>query len=522
MKCGNIWKLMVNSGGFRCVSAGMLVVALTAACLSSSLYAQQSAKTATEALQKAHVIDRLAEAIPAEHKGTAPSFVLDPAWPKPLPHHWVIGDVGGIAVDKHDHVWVYHRPRSLSSTDTGMQGVAGKDAKGNPISPIGFPRPFGPLNGCCMPAPSVLEFDQAGNLLHAWGGPGDPGFLDTKCREQDGCFWPAREHGIYVDQNDFVYLAGNGQARNFHGQYPWAPKFGNDSHILKFKSDGTFVMQIGSPGAKGPNSNDTNGGVNGTPQMFWPADMVVDPKTNLMYIADGYGNRRVLIVDAATGKYVGHFGAYGQNPVVGENGGVAPPSGGTGGASAAAAEDVGEGIGTWPGEYRAGQMKPKFFRSPVHCAKLANDGLLYVCDRSNNRVQIFRASEVGRPCSNPDGEANKCGFVGEIHVAPQTSGGTSGTVNFSTDPKQTCMYIADLGNDALYVINRENLTELSRFGGGGRQAGEFHWPHMVTVDSDGNIYVGEVDGASRVQKFLRYGATGCSGTGNSDVGQYTE
>jgi hypothetical protein len=183
-----------------------------------------------------------------------------------------------------------------------MQGVAGTDAKGRPISALGFPRPYGQINGCCMPAPSVLVFDTAGKLLQAWGGPGDPGFLETKCREADGCVWPAREHGIYVDQNDFVYVAGNGQARNFHGQYPWAPNFGNDSQILKFKPDGTFVYQIGTAGAKGPNSNDTNGGVNGTPEPYWPADMVVDPKTNLMYIADGYGNRRVLIVEAAAAR----------------------------------------------------------------------------------------------------------------------------------------------------------------------------------------------------------------------------
>ena len=489
------------------ICAGIPVVVLSVLSLVLPSGAQQSTTSAAEALQKAHVLQRLAEETPANQKGTAPSFVLDPAWPKPLPHHWMMGDVGGIAVDKHDHIWVYHRPRMLSSTDSGMQGVAGTDAKGNPVSALGFKRPFGQLNGCCMPAPSVLEFDQEGNLLQAWGGPGDPGFLDKKCRAQDGCVWPSREHGIYVDQNDFVYLAGNGQARNFHGQFPWAPNFGNDSQILKFKTDGTFVMQIGTPGAKGPNSNDTNGGVNGTPEPFWPADMVVDPKTNLMYIADGYGNRRVLIVDAATGKYVGHFGAYGQNPVAGEN---------------AAGENAGEDVSSWPAEYKAGEMKPKFFRSPVHCAKLANDGLLYVCDRSNNRVQIFKASEVGKPCSNPEGEVGKCGFVGELHVAPQTSLGTSGTVNFSTDAKQSCMYIADLGNDLVYVINRENLTELSRFGGGGRQAGEFHWPHVVAVDAEGNVYVGEVDGAARAQKFLRYGATGCSGTGDREVGQYTQ
>jgi DNA-binding beta-propeller fold protein YncE len=487
--------------------AGMLIGSLSVTHLVPSVGAQQSATSATDVLKKARVLDRLAEAMPAEHKGTAPGFVLDPAWPQPLPHHWVIGDVGGITVDKHDHIWVYHRPRSVTSTDSGMQGVGGTDAKGKPISALGFARPYGQINGCCMPAPSVLVFDKAGKLLQSWGGPGDPGFLETKCREQDGCVWPAREHGIYVDQNDFVYVAGNGQARNFHGQFPWAPNFGNDSQILKFKPDGTFVYQIGTPGAKGPNSNDTNGGVNGTPEPYWPADMVVDPKTNLMYIADGYGNRRVLIVDAATGKYVGHFGAYGQNPVIGENGG---------------GENAGEGAGSWPDDFRAGNMKPNFFRSPVHCAKLANDGLLYVCDRGNNRVQIFKASEVGKPCSNPDGEVGKCGFVGEVHVARQTVGGTSGTVNFSTDAKQTCMYVADLGNDVIFVINRQNLTELSRFGGGGRQAGEFHWPHMVAVDSDGNVYVGEVDGAGRTQKFLRYGATGCSGTGDSEVGKYLQ
>jgi DNA-binding beta-propeller fold protein YncE len=198
--------------------------------------------------------------------------------------------------------------------------------------------------------------------------------------------------------------------------------------------------------------------------------MTVDPKTNLMYIADGYGNRRVLIVDAATGKYVGHFGAYGQNPVMGENGG----------------------------------------------------GPDYVCDRSNNRVQIFSASQVGKVCANPEGEAGKCGYVGEIHVAPQTAAGTSGTVNFSTDSKQSCMYIADLTNDTIYVVNRQNLQELGRVGTGGRQAGELHWPHVVAADGEGNLYTGEVDGAGRVQKYLRYGPAGCSGTGIPEIGKYLQ
>src|SRR5882762_5413862 len=163
------------------VWTGMLVSALSMSRFVRSLDAQQSGASATDALQKARVLDRLAAAMPAEHKGTAPGFVLDPAWPQPLPHHWVIGDVGGIAVDKHDHIWVYHRPRSASSTDSGMQGVAGLDAKGKPISALGFARPYGQINGCCMPAPSVLVFDKAGKLLQSWGGPGDPGLQQFAC-----------------------------------------------------------------------------------------------------------------------------------------------------------------------------------------------------------------------------------------------------------------------------------------------------------------------------------------------------
>lgn len=464
--------------------------------------------SAGEALQKAGVLDRLPAYAAA--KGTAPGFVLDPAWPQPLPNNWVIGDVGGIAVDSKDHIWVLHRPRSVTSTDSGMLGAAGKDAKGNAISAIGHPRPDGPINNCCAPAPSVLEFDQAGQLIQAWGGPADPTFFERRCNPKNGCVWPAREHGIYIDSNGFVYIAGNGQAANFHGQYPWAPTFGNDSHILKFKNDGTFVMQIGTAGAKGPNSNDVKGGVNGTPQPFWPADMVADPKTNVLFIADGYGNRRILMIDATSGKYIGHFGAYGQNPVVGENAGsvVYEPS------------QTPPDEGSWEADFKAGR-KPAFFRSPVHCVKLANDGLLYVCDRGNNRVQVFRAADVGKPCRNEGGAPGKCGFVAEFLVAPQSQGGgTSGTVALSTDREQSCLYVGDLANDLVYVVNRRNLTELSRVGGGGHNGGLFHWPHLMSVDSQGNFYVGEVDGAARAQKFLRYGPSGCSGDGNPKVGDY--
>jgi hypothetical protein len=462
-----------------------------------------------EALRSAGVLERLVERTPpaASSTGTAPAFVIDPAWPKPLPNNWIIGEIGGLFVDRNDRIWVYHRPRALDPTEAGALDASGKDAKGAAVSALGHPRPYGRASACCVPAPSILQFDKSGTLLQAWGGPGDPGFLENKCRQQDGCVWPAREHGIFVDHNDFVYVAGNGQAVNFYGQFPWAANFGNDSHVLKFTSDGTFVYQIGRAGAKGPNSNDTNGGINGTPQPYLPADMFVDPKTNYLYIADGYGNRRVLIVDAGTGKYVGHFGAYGQNPVPSE----------TEGTNAA---HLGETAGPWAAGFRRGDLKPKFFRSPLHCVKVTHDGLLYTCDRGNNRIQVFRAADVGKPCANPNGDAGKCGFVSEIPIAPQTVAGTVGTMTFSPDATQTCMYVADLSNNTIYEINRENAHELARIGTGGRQAGQFHWPHVVSADSEGSLYTGEVDAAGRVQKFIRYGANGCSGTGSQEIGKY--
>src|SRR6185295_1417115 len=238
-----------------------LVVVLGVVTGAAYFFSLQADQAAVDALKNAGVAERLVDrTVPHVPKtGTAPSFVVDPGWPKTLPNNWIIGDIGGLFVDKHDHIWVYHRPRSLAATDAGALDVAGKNAKGNPISAMGHGRPYGGRrSACCAPAPSVLEFDKAGKLIQAWGGPGDPGYLEKRCRQEAGCFWPAREHGIFVDQNDDVYISGNGQAKNFYGQYPWAPSFGNDSHILKFHKDGTFVYQIGTAGAKGPKSNDTN------------------------------------------------------------------------------------------------------------------------------------------------------------------------------------------------------------------------------------------------------------------------
>ena len=492
---------MINKNGV--LPAGLLTCLLSISACSGPI----GQPTEASSPFPGDTMDRLAErSAPRLSTGaTAPSFVVDPTWPKPLPNNWRIGQVGGIAVDRHDNIWVYHRPRSLSSSAAAGLGVAGANAEGVPVDGLGNPRGFGDqAAGCCSPAPSVLKFDQEGNLLDSWGGPQDPGFLENNCRAEDGCDWPGREHGLFVDHNDFVYISGNGT--NFTGQFPWAATFGDDSHILKFTAAGEFVYQIGYAGMDAPDSENIDGGPNGTPQPYLVADFSVHPDNNRMYIADGYGNRRILIVDAETGLSIGHFGAYGQNPVDDPEGTTVDPY----------------VAGPWAGDFLAGNMKPMFFRSPLHCAIVSRDGLLYACDRGNNRIQVFNVSEVGGPCANPNAEPGVCGFVREVPVAPQSySMGTAVSATLSTDPDQSCLYVGDLANGTFYVINRENLHELDRIGRSGRQIGEFHWIHALTVDSHGNVYTGEVDTGQRIQKFSRYGENGCSGNGSPEIGLYS-
>ena len=191
---------------------------------------------------------------------TFPTFAVDASWPKPLPNNWILGQVGGITVDWQGHIWVIHRPRSLTD-----------DEKGATLNP--------PRSKCCVPAPPVLEFDVDGNLLRSWGGPGE------------GYEWVGREHGIEVDDRGFVWIGGNAD---------------NDNAILKFTLDGKFVAQIGKI-APSKGSNDTT-------QLGKPAETAIDKAANEIYVADGYGNRRVIVFDATTGAYKRHWGAYGNAP----------------------------------------------------------------------------------------------------------------------------------------------------------------------------------------------------------------
>jgi hypothetical protein len=379
----------------------------------------------------------------------APRFEVDPMWPKPLPNHWIMGNTIGVSVDAQDHVWIIHRAGSLEAKEVY--------ATTNP-----------PGSECCVPAPPILEFDQAGNLIGHWGGQDGPGYV-----------WPASNHGITVDFKGNVWIGGNGrtaaaagpeeagsavnaaaaaQAKQAQAKQakaaPGGPPHYHDSMVLKFTQDGKFLMAIGKAGAS-EGSNDVE-------NLGLPAKTFVDPKTNELYVADGYGNKRVIVFDAETGKYKRHWGAYGNKP-----------------------ED--KNLGPYKPDAPVAQQ----FRNPVHCSELSHDGLLYVCDRVNDRIQVFK----------PDGT-----FVKEVFIAKTTLGdGSVWDIAFSKDPQQKYMYLADGANEKIYIMDRESMEILTSFGDGGRQPGEFYAVHSIATDSKGNIYTTETYRGQRVQRFVYKG-----------------
>jgi len=333
---------------------------------------------------------------------TAPAFEIDPFWPKPLPNHWVIGSTIGVSVDAQDHVWIIHRPQSVD------ENFKAADLK---------------LGVCCKVAPPVLEFDQEGNLVGSWGGPGA------------GYEWPVSNHGITADSKGNVWIGGNDNT---------------DTQILKFTRTGKFVLQIGKHGVHN-GSNDT--------ENFWrAAKLFEDPEAAEVYIADGYGNRRVIVMDRETGKYKRHWGAYGAKP--------------DDGASNA---------------YVQGGAPAKQFNT-VHCANPSHDGFVYVCDRVNDRVQVFRK----------DGT-----FVKEAFFDTDTlRSGSVWDMTFSRDPQQTYIYMANGVNQTIHVLLRSTLEVLTSFGDGGRQPGQFYGVHNLDTDSKGNLYATETYNGARVQRFL--------------------
>lgn len=340
----------------------------------------------------------------------APRFEVDPAFPKPLPNGWLMGMAIGIAVDAEDHIWVVHRPDTISAAEAA--------AEQDP-----------PTAACCRRAPPVLQFAQDGTLISAWGGPGD------------GYEWPQSNHGLFVDHKGIVWIGGNGT---------------NDAHVLKFTQDGTFVAQYGNSG-KTAGSNDTT-------NFGRVAKIFVDPAANEAYLADGYLNKRVAVIDADTGAFKRYWGAYGNKP-----------------------DD------TNLGPYNPDLPPVQQFRTPVHCSDLSVDGLLYVCDRPNNRLQVFTREGT---------------FVKEAFIAKRTLGdGAVWDVAFSRDPEQKYLYVGDGKNERVYILLRDTLEILSTFGDGGRQPGQFFAVHSIVTDSAGNIFTTETYEGKRLQKFSFRGVT---------------
>jgi hypothetical protein len=353
----------------------------------------------------------------------APMFEVDPFWPKPLPNHWLLGMTIGLWVDAQDHVWIIHRGSdTLATTERTLE-----------LDPP-------TAMDCCSAAPPVLEFDPEGNLVSAWGGPGE------------GFEWPTSNHGITLDAQDNVWIGGNGAA---------------DSHILKLSRTGDFIMQVGNAGARQGPPNEQGSPTfvrDSTDQTNFGrvAEVWVDNAANEVYVADGYLNRRVAVIDSDTGEIKRQWGAYG-NPV--DDTDLEP--------------------------YDPGAPPSPRFRGPVHCVALSTDDLVYVCDRGSNRLQVFQT----------DGT-----FIEEVGIREGTRGaGAVWDVAFSADPEQRFLYVADGLNRRVHVLLRETLELLTSFGEGGRQPGQFYGIHNINVDSAGNIYTTETWEGKRLQKFIYQG-----------------
>jgi len=333
-----------------------------------------------------------------------PTFRFDPSWPKELPDNWLVGNVVGVAVDSRDNVWITHRPASQAGAEK---------------------------------TPPVLAFDPAGTLIHSWGGP------------STGYDWGTQAHGLYVDYKDNVWVG-------FGGGLPYDIKSKattDNAHILKFTPAGKFLLQIGKfgQGAEGSNS---------TTLLGQPTDIAVDPKTDEAYITDGYTNRRVIVVDANTGAYKRHWGAFGQRP-----------------------DDA-----PVPAFSRTAPPRRQF--DTPHCAVIANDGMVYICDRGNQRIQVFQKNGT---------------FVKDAVISTKLAdgqvGGTPWDIAMSTDSQQTFIFLADGGNHRVHTLRRDTLEVVSSFGRRGRWAGQFESPHSIAIDSKGNLFVAETLDGRRAQKF---------------------
>jgi DNA-binding beta-propeller fold protein YncE len=352
-----------------------------------------------------------------------PRFEVDPSWPK-LPSKWVWGQVSSVSIDAQGHAWILQRPTSVRK-DQIAKGQA---------------------------APPVLEFDENGNFLQGWGGPGQ------------GYDWPEIEHGVYADPRGFIWLGGNGKT---------------DSHLVKFTRDGKFVSQIGRKGASKGNKDTENVGQ--------AADIFYYAPTNELFVADGYGNKRIIVFDGDTGKFKRMWGAFGNEPL--DN--VPEP------------KKVAEDERIPAKEAAATDRGPEQFVRPVHAVRVSNDGLVYVSDRGGRRVQVFSL----------DGKYVTQVFIDRYCEVPHCGNGqTVASTAFSHDPEQKYLYVASRSPARVWILDRKTLEPLDSFGRNGVAPGEFYVMHHMNVDSKGNLYVTEVQDGKRIQKFVFKGYTTTPGT----------
>lgn len=312
-----------------------------------------------------------------------PQFQFDPTFPQ-LPAGKVFGDVSSVTTDSTNHIWVIHRPRTVQGDRSNV-------------------------------LPPVVEFDQSGKFVNAWGGPGA------------GYEWPEREHGIFVDNAGDVYVSGN---NGFAAAGAALPPGKSDDMILKFTRAGKFIWQFGHAGASKGDQDPAN--------VKQAADMQVFKGE--LFVADGYGNHRVTVLDSKTGTFKRSWTANGPTPY-----------------------------------------------EIVHAIEVSTDGLVYVADRQHQRVQVF----------NTDGQFQQEMKVGGENKQQQGAAGLA----FSPDRAQQYLYVGDLGNNEINILDRKSLKILGNFGKGGTGAGEFNVLHEIAADLKGNLYTAETR-SRRVQRFL--------------------